>query len=83
LPNILAGKNKIDLISERNASAAIPTIRNGIDNSHTIGHKTSAANAIGQHNTNKIAHNNNIINTFIARLLITKPFSHYTLALSL
>ena len=59
----------MDLISARNASAAIPTIRNGIDKSHTIGHKTSATNAIGQHNTSNIAHNRNMTNTLIACLL--------------
>jgi hypothetical protein len=68
-PNIFAGRNNIALINARNASAAIPTIRNGIDNSHTIGHKKSATSAIGQHKTNNIAHNNNITNTLIARLL--------------
>ena len=54
------------LIRERNASAAIPTIRNGIDNSQTIGHRNSASNAIGQHNTSRIAHNNNTNNTLIS-----------------
>jgi hypothetical protein len=44
-PKILAGKNKIALKSESIASAAIPTIRNGIDNNHTIGHNASANNA--------------------------------------
>jgi hypothetical protein len=68
-PRILAGRKRIALISERNASAAIPTIRNGIDKSHTIGHNISATNAIGQHSTNNIAHNNNMSNTLIARLL--------------
>jgi hypothetical protein len=69
-PNILAGKNKIALNSDRIASAAIPTTLNGIDNSHTIGHKTSANSATGQHNTNNIAHNNNMINIFIVCLLM-------------
>jgi hypothetical protein len=58
------------LSSERNASAVIPTTRNGIDNSQTIGHKISANNAIGQHNTIKIEHNNNMSNTLIVCLLI-------------
>ena len=57
------------LISAINASAAIPTTRNGIDKSHTIGHKTSANNAIGQHSTNKTAHNSNMSNTFTVCLL--------------
>jgi hypothetical protein len=76
-PRILAGKNKIALNSESIASAAIPTIRNGIDNSHTIGHNSSANNATGQHNTNNIAHNNNMTNTFIERLLLINLYSHY------
>jgi len=59
----------MDLISARNASAEIPTIRNGIDKSHTIGHNTSANSAIGQHSTNRIAHNNNVTNTLIVYLL--------------
>jgi hypothetical protein len=61
----------MDLISTRNASAAIPTIRNGIDKSHTIGHNTSANSAIGQHSASKIAHNNNVTNTLTAYLLKT------------
>ncbi len=56
-------------INVRNASAAIPTMRNGIDKSHTIGHKTNANNATGQHSTSNIAHNSNINNTLIVCLL--------------
>ena len=53
----------------------MPTIRNGIDKSHTIGHKISANSAIGQHNTSKIDHNSNISNTFtICLLLINLPW---------
>jgi len=55
----------------------IPTIRNGIDSSHTKGHKTRANKAIGQHNTSNIAHNSNVINTLIAYLL-TNSF-YYTI----
>jgi hypothetical protein len=68
----------MDLISARNASAAMPTIRNGIDKSHTIGHNTSASNAIGQHNTNKIAHNRNMSNTLIVCLLTINLPSYYS-----
>jgi hypothetical protein len=75
--SIFAGRNNIAFINARNASAAIPTIRNGIDNSHTIGHKTSANSAIGQHSTNNIAHNSNITNTLIARLLIINLCPYY------
>jgi hypothetical protein len=67
----------MDLISARNASAAIPTTRNGIDKSHTIGHNISANIAIGQHSASKIAHNNNTANTLIAYLLKTNLFPHY------
>jgi hypothetical protein len=56
-------------ISAKNASAAIPTILNGIDNSHTRGHKTSASRAIGQHSTSNIAHNKNTTNVLITYLL--------------
>jgi len=67
----------MDLIRARNASAAIPTIRNGIDKSHTIGHKISATNAIGQHNTNNIDHNSNISNIFTVCLLIINLPGYY------
>jgi hypothetical protein len=64
-PNILAGKNRIAFRSFRNASAIIATILNGIDKSQTIGQSTKANSATGQHNTSNIAHNNNVIKTFI------------------
>jgi hypothetical protein len=76
-PSILAGRNKMDLISAKNASAAIPTTRNGIDKSHTIGHNTNANNAIGQHSASKIAHNSNVTNTLIAYLLKTILLQHF------
>ena len=47
----------------------MPTIRNGIDKSQTIGHKISATNAIGQHSTSNIDHNSNMSNTFTVCLL--------------
>jgi len=43
----------------------MPTMRNGINKSHTIGHNAKANSATGQHKTSNIAHNNNMINTFI------------------
>gem|GEM_PF-3755140 len=66
------------LSSARNASAAIPTIRNGIDKSQTIGHKTSATNAIGQHNTSKIDHNSNMSNTLIVCLPCPRVSAYLT-----
>ena len=55
----------------------MPTIRNGIDKSHTIGHKISATNTIGQHNTNNIAHNSNMSNTLIVCLLLINLPGYY------
>jgi len=40
-------------------STAIPTIRNGSRNSHTIGYITNANSASGQQTTNKMHHNKN------------------------
>jgi hypothetical protein len=39
---------------------AIPTTRNGIDSSHTIGHNTNASSASGQHSTSKSSQSKNL-----------------------
>jgi len=47
--------------SENTPSTAIPTRRNGIDKSQTIGHKTNARIATGQQTTSSRTHKRNLI----------------------
>ena len=47
--------------NENTPSTAIPTSRNGIDNSQTIGHNTNARIASGQQTTSSRSHKRNLI----------------------
>lgn len=72
------------LKSAKTASAAIPTTRNGSDNSHTTGHRINTAAASGQHTINKSVHNSITSNTFIygpfkCVCLLSVPSSFLTL----
>src|SRR5450631_907154 len=52
-PNRRAGKNSTARSSANSASQAIPTARNGSDNSHSRGHRKIARTASGQQNTKR------------------------------
>jgi len=60
-PRILAGSNRIAFNVAKRASTVIPTIRNGIESSQTIGKRNSASSASGQHNRASMSQSKNLI----------------------
>jgi len=55
----------IVLIKARIPSTAIPSIRNGSRSSQTIGYKTSASKAMGQHSISRISHRRNVNTSYL------------------
>jgi hypothetical protein len=55
-PSNRAGKNSTARNNANTAPIVIPTNRRGSETSQTTGNNTSASNATGQHNTNKMHH---------------------------
>jgi len=55
------GRKIIAPTSSSTPPTAIPTIRNGISKSQTIGYATSASNARGQQRIRRMHHNRNLI----------------------
>src|SRR5262249_23710663 len=54
-PNNLAGRKKSARINASMPSTTMPSIRNGIESSHTTGNKTTSNSNNGQHSTHRSA----------------------------